>query len=889
VKRRKPPHFRRQPYAAILEKLEPRNLLSFSFGGISIPSLPSLALPAFTNGLTLTSLTSFTDPNPADSWWLKNTGQTLTNPLSGPATGTPGADIAAQYAWNITTGNSNIVIAVLDTGIDLENADLASALWTNPGEIPGDGIDNDHDGLIDDIHGWNFLNNSNNVTDNFVHGTAVAATIHSVAPGITILPVEIGTAAGVDDQALANGINYLINLKQHGVNIVAINASYISFTPPTMDEINAIKSAGDNGMLYIAAAGNSGMNLDSLIPNVPSFLSSYIPSFLPPNLIFVAATDNQDHLASFSNYGPNTVAVGAPGVDITLPIPGGLYAPLSGTSFAAPMVSGIVGLLKSRFPTATSGQIKEAILKSGDLDPALAGKTITGRRVDALKALNYMMGNQTPTGAVEVLNNTMISGWAFDPNLGATAATVRITMDGVTVAQFAASDSREDLADTLGSSEHGFSYDTTGTPYGKHAMKVYVLDDATGKQTLIGQGTLTVTTAPTGDVESASAKSVMGWALDSDTQAKSTQVKLFLDGKAWMTASANIARPDLAETDAAGSHGYKFNLGTIKAGIHRVDVYAVDSLTGALTLIGSETISSNRAATGAVETLNATTVSGWAFDADAGTAAIQIQYQIDDFAPVFVTANVSRPDLVGTLGMAAGKNHGFSVALPQLTVGEHTIVVRAVDPNNKMLVELASQTIVVNAAEGVTLPTGEVTTFTNGQVAGVVTAASGPARIRVDVDGKAGVPFAGTAAGDEGEYTFSYNLPGLVGPHRVDVWAMDDGGTAVLIGRRMVNAPMPMGVVETFTAQGVVGYAVAGAGVGGAVGWVRLDVDGVAGNLVTANLSRPELVGTLGRANVGFNIVMPKVAAGEHVATLYVIDPVTLKATVLGTLEFVTV
>ena len=258
-----------------LEPLETRVLLSTSVLGaaFSIPGLPSIPsgltnFPAFTNiPLDLGSLDTFLNPNPSDYWWLQNTGQTLSvNPM-GPATGTPGADVDATDAWNITQGSSNVVVAVLDTGIDLNNPNLVSHLWTNPGNLPGDT-------MVNDIHGWNFVDNSNDVSDNFVHGTAVAAAILSVAPNVTILPVEIGTSAGASDADVIAGINYLIALKKAGVNIVAINASYISYAPPSMGVVNAIKNAGNNGMLFVAASGNAGLNMDSLIPNIPSFLGS---------------------------------------------------------------------------------------------------------------------------------------------------------------------------------------------------------------------------------------------------------------------------------------------------------------------------------------------------------------------------------------------------------------------------------------------------------------------------------------------------------------------------------------------------------------------------------------------------------------------------------------
>lgn len=887
-----------------LEQLESRTLLSFTIGGITIPTIPGinlsgLTLPTVTNQFNLGNLSSLSNPPASDKWWLNNTGQTLSNPTSGPATGTPGADINALNAWNITTGNSNVVIAVLDTGIDLNNPALASVLWTNPGNLTGDPE-------TGDLHGWNFLDNNNNVQDNFVHGTAVAAAIHSVAPGVTILPVEIGTAAGVNDTALVNGINYLIALKKAGVNIVAINASYISFTPPTAADVSAITAAGNAGMLYVAAAGNAGMNLDSLIPNIPSSLAKYIPQFLPSNLVFVAATDNQDNLASFSDYGKYTVAIGAPGVDITLPIAGSngsLYTPLSGTSFAAPMVSATAALLESKFPTATMSQIKSAILNSGDLDPALAGKTSTGRRLDAYNALNYMLGNIAPTGAVSIINTTVISGWAFDANLGAAPATVKITIDGKTAALLQANGQSDDMTATLGSADHGFSFDASTIPYGKHKIQVYVADNVTGKFTLIGQGNLTVDVAPLGALESADAKTITGWAYDPDTLAKSVNVKIYIDGKAATIASANVARTDLtfpanADGTTTVKHGFVAHLGALKAGLHRIDVYAVDTLTGALTLIGSTTISSNRPATGLVESLDATAITGWAFDADAGGTAIQVQYQIDSFPPIFTTANLARPDLKTLLG---SQNHGFYIALPYLTTGDHTVTVWAVDPNNKQLIQLTSQTLAVTAPAGDPLPTGTIT-ITNTQVTGTVDdpGKTDPITMRIDVTNAKGVTtsYATTAIADPvtGIHGFTFALPAVTGVCRVDAYALDDQTLdPVLLASQLINYTVPTATVESFTAAGAAGYAVAPSAPAtssnratAGIALIRLDVDGLAGAIVCANLARPDLLGSLGRSNVGFNISMPQLAPGSHTATLYLIDPTTLVATALGQISFST-
>jgi hypothetical protein len=867
-----------------VENLESRVLLSgISLGGITIPGLPSLNnLPITNLPLGLGNLTGYLNPNPNDFWWLSNTGQTLSNPVEGPATGTPGADINATGAWNITQGSSNVVVAVLDTGIDLSNPDLASVLWTNPGNLSGDTFTND-------THGWNFLNNSSDVSDNFVHGTAVAATIHSVAPTVTILPVEIGTASGVNAQDVIDGINYLIMLKKAGVNIVAINASYIDYNAPSTGEINAIKSAGSNGMLYVAAAGNAGMNLDSLIPSVPSslqgYVNKYIANFLPSNLMFVAATDNQDHLASFSDYGKDFVAIGAPGVDITLPIPGGLYAPLSGTSFAAPMVSATAALLKSALPTATMGQIQSAILKSGDPDPSLAGKTTTGRRVNAFNALQYLLGNQTGTGGIESLDPSTISGWAYDPTLGAAAAAVQVSIDGVTYPSILAGNPDDNAPAVAGSGGHGFSFDVPDLSYGKHTVKVFVLNNVTGTPTQIGQGSIVVNQPPTGAIESTLDKTLTGWAQDPDTPTASVKVKLYVDGKSSSTSTAGISRPDLTDSLDSANHGYSFKLNALKPGIHRVDVYAVDSLTGALILVGTSQIDTNQPATGNLETFTASQITGWAYDPDSRSAPVQVRYQIDNFAPVFVTARQSRADLQATLG---SKNHGFTIALPQLTAGDHTLTVDVVDPNTKQLIALGSQNFTITNPDGDTLPTGTLDTLSTTQASGSITDldSAGPIQMRIDIDGKPGKLFTTTPTDDPATYDYSYTLP-KVSPtsHRVDVYAIDaPSGTPVLIASSLLNDTPATGAVETFNATAATGWAYTPSG----KALVRLDIDGLVGAPITATLPRPDLTVSVGTTNVGFNIPLPDLAPGDHTFTITLIDPVTLEPTTLSTQSITT-
>jgi len=258
-------------------------------------------------------------------WGLNNTGQTLTTP-NGTITGTPGDDIRFAAAWNLAppTSPTEVVVAVIDTGLDITHPDIVANLWTNSGEIPGNGLDDDGNGYIDDVHGYNFVDNNSNVADSGYHGTHIAGTI--AAAGNNSLGV-IGVAFkshvmvlkvsndgdAISTSAEISALQYAAMMKSRGVNIVAINASFGGGSS-TSAESAAIQAAGNVGIVFCAAAGNApaGSTYGTNNDTTPTYPASYRLS----NMIVVAASDQNDQLASFSNYGPTTVDVAAPGTNI---------------------------------------------------------------------------------------------------------------------------------------------------------------------------------------------------------------------------------------------------------------------------------------------------------------------------------------------------------------------------------------------------------------------------------------------------------------------------------------------------------------------------------------------------------------------------------------------
>lgn len=333
-------------------------------------------------------------------WALHNTGSF--------ASGTAGADIKAPQAWDIHTGNSSIIIAVLDTGIDYNHSDLSGNIWINTNEIPNNGIDDDGNGKIDDWRGWNFVSNNNNPMDNNGHGTFVsgiagAKTNNSIGIAGLMWNAKIMALKFLDAEGegtLADEILAIQYAIAKGAKI--INASY-SGSSYSQAEFDALSLANSAGVLVMAAAGNGG-NDD--IGDNNDFYPEYPASYALPNIISIAATDQNDRRAAFTNFGLNSVHVAAPGVYILSAVPTSIfpsgYGFSSGTSASTPHVSGLAGLLYSYYPYFTHLQIRATILRYVDVLPSLSGWIQTGGRINAYRAISSLL---IPTG----LNTSAIS------------------------------------------------------------------------------------------------------------------------------------------------------------------------------------------------------------------------------------------------------------------------------------------------------------------------------------------------------------------------------------------------------------------------------------------------------------------------------------------------
>jgi|GEM_PF-6771868 len=304
--------------------------------------------------------------------------------------------INATGAWDRTTGSTNVVVAVIDTGIDLTHPDLVSNLWANVAEANGaTGVDDDGNGRIDDIYGWNFVGNDKNPADDNGHGTHCSGTIGAVGNNalgvvgvcwkVRLMALKAGDASGqlaVSDTAEA--VHYA---SDEGANVISASYGGSGASDTARD---AIVYANGKGVLFVAAAGNEGVNNDT-VPHYPA-------SYDVPNVVAVAATDPGDELASFSNYGKTSVDIAAPGVQIYSTVPDGKIDAMQGTSMACPHVAGAAALLLSANSSFTPLQVKEALLNTVDKLPALAAKTVSGGRLNVknLIALQDSDGDGMP-------------------------------------------------------------------------------------------------------------------------------------------------------------------------------------------------------------------------------------------------------------------------------------------------------------------------------------------------------------------------------------------------------------------------------------------------------------------------------------------------------------
>ncbi len=316
------------------------------------------------------------DPMFAEQWALNNTGQNG---------GKQKADIDVLKAWQKTKGSRKVVVAVLDSGVDYTHQDLVANMWMRPDNIPA--YKDDELGAVNDLHGFNAVDNARDPMDDNGHGTHCAGVIGAEGDNeegiaginweVEIMPLKfLGRGGFGTTKDAIEAINYAIERKRAGVNVRVINASWGS-TARSQALEDAIRAANEEGILFVAAAGNDGSSNDSR----PHYPSSY------PNVVSVAASDRNDIMASFSNFGLKSVHIAAPGKDIISTWLNNDYREASGTSMATPQVAGVAALLLSQDPKMSVQKLRERLLKCFDPVDSLTGKLENAGRINAGKVL----------------------------------------------------------------------------------------------------------------------------------------------------------------------------------------------------------------------------------------------------------------------------------------------------------------------------------------------------------------------------------------------------------------------------------------------------------------------------------------------------------------------
>ncbi len=326
------------------------------------------------------------DPMFAEQWALNNLGQDG---------GKKRADLDALNAWATTKGSDEVVVAVLDSGVDFTHVDLRENMWFRPENVPQ--YTDDELGTFNDLNGYNGTDNIADPMDDNGHGTHCAGIIGAEGDNgegvaginwhVKIMPLKfLGRGGFGSTNDAIEAINYAIDRKKHGVNVRIISASWGSTSKSKALE-DTIRAAGDAGILFVAAAGNDGSNNDSR-PHYPS-------NYDLPNVISVAALDRSDELAGFSNFGVKTVHIAAPGKEILSTWLGDDYREASGTSMATPYVSGVAALIVANEPGISMAQLRQRILGTADEIDSLKGKVATGGRVCAANALGNIVKKHT--------------------------------------------------------------------------------------------------------------------------------------------------------------------------------------------------------------------------------------------------------------------------------------------------------------------------------------------------------------------------------------------------------------------------------------------------------------------------------------------------------------
>jgi subtilisin family serine protease len=677
------------------------------------------------------------DPSFGSLWGMNNTGQ------SG---GVPNADIDAPEAWDIFTGSSNTVVAVIDTGIQRTHPDLAANMWTNPNEIAGNGIDDDNNGRIDDTNGWDFVNGDNDPMDDNGHGTHCAGTIGGVGNNgagvagvnwnVKLVALKFLSSGG--SGSTSNAVLAVDYCRRTGIKISNNSWGGGGFSQSLYDAIN---NASSIGHIFVAAAGNNGSNNDSA--------AFYPANYNLNNLIAVASIDRYGNRSSFSNYGATTVDLGAPGSSIVSTVPTDGYATYSGTSMATPHVTGAIALLWGFKPNWTWQQVKDGILSTVRPSTAMNGITVTGGVLNVRNALVAASAGQNTAPTVNIsapANNSIVTQGASVTFTGSADDTQDGNISGNLVWSTNANGGSQ-----IGT---GASFSTTSLPLGAQTITARVTDSGG----LTGSTSINVTvqapnTAPTVNITAPSNNATVtaGRSITFTGSASDTQDGNLTSSIVW---SSNI--------DGNIGTGGSFSKSNLTIGTHTITASVTDS--GGLP--GSASITLNVVANaGPTVTINSPTNGS---TVNQG-ASVSFSGSANDPEDGNVNASLvwssSRDGQIGT---------GASFSTNSLSVGVHTITAQATDTLGKTGSASISLEVVVPPN---TPPTVQITAPGNGSTftEGAVISFTGNASDSQDGNVTASLVWTSNLDGQIGTGG-SFSLSTLsVGTHTITAVATDSG------------------------------------------------------------------------------------------------------------------
>jgi thermitase len=313
----------------------------------------------------------------------------------------------AEDAWRLSEGSRKIVVAVIDTGADVDHPDLKDNIWINPGESGRDdlgrdkasnGIDDDGNGFVDDIHGWNFVFDNDNLQDNHGHGTHIAGIIGAtgqekltgVAPHVSLMILKYFDPRKPQQNPLEATIKAIHYAIENGAQIINYSGGG---TAPSAAEYAALQEAAAKGILVVAAAGNEHTNSDQ---------NKYYPAdYGLANIMSVTAINPHTKVLATSNYGESTVDIAAPGEDIYSTLPDGAYGSMTGTSQATAFATGVAVLVKAMHPEMTPAQLINHLVATGEMNNGLQGKTRTRSVLNAYRALAIAGSNESVSGVTQ--------------------------------------------------------------------------------------------------------------------------------------------------------------------------------------------------------------------------------------------------------------------------------------------------------------------------------------------------------------------------------------------------------------------------------------------------------------------------------------------------------